>query len=72
MTKFFVRIETATPTNPRTACCVADFGLGARVLTGCTDNRADAERLFGFGNYDAVYADHSHQVIHEARRAGFM
>jgi hypothetical protein len=64
--KFFVRIEDATPDNPRTKSCQ----IGARVITGCTISRAYANANYGLGGYFAVYTDSSHGVAAAARKAG--
>lgn len=67
MNKYFVRIEIVTD-EPR----FAGLDIGTRAITGCADNRDDAERLFGYGNYVAVYAENGHSVCREAKNAGFL
>jgi len=66
--KFYVRVEIAEAGNAKFNGCEP----GKKYITGCASTRADAERLFGFGNYFAVHADNSHQVRSETERAGFL
>lgn len=68
MSKYFVRIETASAEDER----FSGIEPGTKCITGCTEDRELAEREYGFGGYYAVYADSSHKVRYEAERAGFM